>query len=86
MASMICPPQEAATSVDPEEMLVDGELVNADEINADRVNVNTVSGFRTDHMPYSGFKDSGKNKEGLKYVVKHFTREKPVDFHAGKNA
>jgi lactaldehyde dehydrogenase len=58
----------------------------ANEIDAGGVNINTVSGFRTDHMPYGGFKDSGKGKEGIKYAVKHFTREKLVGFHAGKNA
>lgn len=58
----------------------------ADEIDAGGVNINTVSGFRTDHMPYGGFKDSGKGKEGIKYAVEHFTREKLVGFHAGTNA
>jgi len=36
----------------------------ADEIDAGGVNINTVSGFRTDHMPYGGFKDLGVGKEG----------------------
>ena len=58
----------------------------ADRIDAGGVNVNTVSGFRTDHMPYGGFKDSGTGKEGVKYAAKHFSREKLVGFHAGKNA
>ncbi|PSP90178.1 lactaldehyde dehydrogenase [Halobacteriales archaeon QS_4_66_20] len=58
----------------------------ADRIDAGGVNVNTVSGFRTDHMPYGGFKDSGKGKEGIKYAVEHFSRTKLVGFHAGKNA
>jgi len=55
----------------------------ADEIDAGGVNVNTVSGFRTDHMPYGGFKDSGVGKEGIKYAVEHFSREKLVGFHRG---
>ncbi len=58
----------------------------ADRIDAGGVNVNTVSGFRTDHMPYGGFKNSGKGKEGIKYAVEHFSREKLVGFHAGKGA
>ena len=57
----------------------------ADEINAGGVNINTVSGFRTDHMPYGGFKDSGVGKEGIKYAVEHFSREKLVGFHQGFN-
>ena len=55
----------------------------ADAIDAGGVNVNTVSGFRADHMPYGGFKDSGVGKEGIKYAVEHFSREKLVGFHRG---
>jgi lactaldehyde dehydrogenase len=55
----------------------------ADEIDAGGVNVNTVSGFRADHMPYGGFKDSGVGKEGIKYAAEHFSREKLVGFHDG---
>ncbi len=58
----------------------------ADEIDAGGVNVNTVSGFRADHMPYGGFKDSGVGKEGIKYALDHFSREKLVGFHQGFNA
>ncbi len=55
----------------------------ADAIDAGGVNVNTVSGFRADHMPYGGFKDSGVGKEGIKYALEHFSREKLVGFHSG---
>jgi lactaldehyde dehydrogenase len=55
----------------------------ADEIDAGGVNINTVSGFRADHMPYGGFKDSGVGKEGIKYAVEHFSRTKLVGFHRG---
>jgi lactaldehyde dehydrogenase len=57
----------------------------ADEIDAGGVNVNTVSGFRADHMPYGGFKDSGVGKEGIKYAVEEFSRAKLVGFHEGFN-
>ncbi|WP_254547111.1 aldehyde dehydrogenase family protein [Halomarina pelagica] len=57
----------------------------ADEIEAGGVNVNTVSGFRADHMPYGGFKDSGVGKEGIKYACEHFSRTKLVGFHQGFN-
>ena len=57
----------------------------ADRIDAGGVNINTVSGFRTDHMPYGGFKDSGKGKEGIKYATEHFSRQKLVGFHPGIN-
>jgi lactaldehyde dehydrogenase len=55
----------------------------ADDIDAGGVNVNTVSGFRADHMPYGGFKDSGVGKEGIKYAAEEFSREKLVGFHDG---
>lgn len=55
----------------------------ADAIDAGGVNINTVSGFRADHMPYGGFKDSGVGKEGIKYALEHFSREKLVGFHQG---
>jgi len=58
----------------------------ADEIDAGGVNINTVSGFRADHMPYGGFKDSGVGKEGIKYAAEHFSRQKLVGFHEGFNA
>lgn len=58
----------------------------ADEIEAGGVNINTVSGFRADHMPYGGFKDSGVGKEGIKYAVEHFSKAKLVGFHEGFNA
>jgi lactaldehyde dehydrogenase len=58
----------------------------ADELEAGGVNVNTVSGFRADHMPYGGFKDSGVGKEGIKYACEHFSKEKLVGFHQGFNA
>jgi acyl-CoA reductase-like NAD-dependent aldehyde dehydrogenase len=55
----------------------------ADEIDASGANVNTVNGFRTDHMPYGGFKDSGVGKEGIKYADEYFSRQKLVGFHQG---
>jgi acyl-CoA reductase-like NAD-dependent aldehyde dehydrogenase len=32
-----------------------------------RVLVNITPAFRADHMPYSGVKDSGQGREGVKY-------------------
>lgn len=55
----------------------------ADSIDAGSVNINTVSGFRTDHMPYGGFKDSGKGREGIKYATRELSREKLIGFHQG---
>ncbi|MEN6592138.1 MAG: aldehyde dehydrogenase family protein, partial [Methanobacterium sp.] len=38
------------------------------------------STFRTDNMPFGGFKMSGLGKEGVKYAVEDMTRVKLVIF------
>jgi len=35
--------------------------------------INDVSGFRVDHMPYGGVKDSGRGREGLRYAIEEMT-------------
>ena len=42
----------------------------AQKIEAGTVFVNKQSTFRTDNMPFGGFKNSGVGKEGIKYAVK----------------
>jgi lactaldehyde dehydrogenase len=46
------------------------------EIEAGSVMVNKQSTFRTDNMPFGGFKMSGMGKEGVKYAVEDMTRTK----------
>lgn len=46
------------------------------EIEAGSVMVNKQSTFRTDNMPFGGFKMSGMGKEGVKYAVEDMTRIK----------
>ena len=35
--------------------------------------VNDVSGFRVDHMPYGGVKQSGLGREGIRYAIEEMT-------------
>jgi len=35
------------------------------------VMINDIPGFRVDHMPYGGIKDSGFGREGVKYSIHH---------------
>ena len=35
--------------------------------------MNNIPGFRIDHMPYGGIKDSGMGREGLKYAMEEMT-------------
>jgi acyl-CoA reductase-like NAD-dependent aldehyde dehydrogenase len=35
--------------------------------------VNDISGFRVDHMPYGGVKESGHGREGVRYAIEEMT-------------
>ena len=48
------------------------------EIEAGTVFVNKQSTFRTDNMPFGGFKNSGVGKEGIKYAVREMTKTKLI--------
>jgi lactaldehyde dehydrogenase len=50
----------------------------ADGIEAGSVFINKQSTFRTDNMPFGGFKLSGIGKEGVKYAVEDMTRTKLI--------
>lgn len=50
----------------------------AQEIEAGTVFVNKQSTFRTDNMPFGGFKNSGVGKEGMKYAVEEMTKTKLI--------
>ncbi|WP_298522590.1 lactaldehyde dehydrogenase [uncultured Methanobrevibacter sp.] len=50
----------------------------ANEIEAGTVFVNKQSTFRTDNMPFGGFKSSGVGKEGIKYAVEEMTKTKLI--------
>ncbi len=47
-------------------------------IEAGSVLINKQPTFRTDNMPFGGFKKSGVGKEGVKYAVEDMTRSKLV--------
>ena len=50
----------------------------ANKIEAGTVFVNKQSTFRTDNMPFGGFKNSGVGKEGIKYAVEEMTKTKLI--------
>ncbi len=50
-------------------------------IESGSVFVNKASTFRTDNMPFGGFKNSGIGKEGIKYAVEDMTRTKLIGFN-----
>ncbi|MCC7553575.1 MAG: aldehyde dehydrogenase family protein [Methanobacteriaceae archaeon] len=50
----------------------------ANEIETGSVFINKQSTFRTDNMPFGGFKDSGIGKEGVKYAVEDMCKTKLI--------
>ena len=48
------------------------------KIEAGTVFINKQSTFRTDNMPFGGFKNSGVGKEGIKYAVLDMTKTKLI--------
>lgn len=42
-------------------------------LNCGSVLVNAAPGFRMDHMPYGGVKDSGEELEGIRFAIEAFT-------------
>ncbi|PIK15179.1 aldehyde dehydrogenase family protein [Halobacteriovorax sp. JY17] len=50
------------------------------EIEVGGVIVNSIPGFRVDHMPYGGVKDSGLGREGIKYAIADMTEERLLVF------
>lgn len=51
------------------------------QIESGSVFVNKASTFRTDNMPFGGFKNSGVGKEGIKYAVESMCRTKLIGFN-----
>jgi glyceraldehyde-3-phosphate dehydrogenase (NADP+) len=47
-----------------------------EEIEAGGVVVNDVPTYRADHMPYGGVKDSGMQREGVRYAIEDMTESK----------
>ena len=44
-----------------------------EELEVGGVMINNIPGFRIDHMPYGGVKDSGLGREGLRYAMEEMT-------------
>ena len=43
------------------------------QLKSGSVLINSAPGFRMDHMPYGGIKDSGEGLEGIRYTIDEFT-------------
>lgn len=50
------------------------------ELEVGAVIMNGVPGFRIDHMPYGGVKDSGLGREGPRYVIEEMTEPRLLVF------
>jgi lactaldehyde dehydrogenase len=59
---------------------IENALKAARTIEAGSVIINRQPTFRTDNMPFGGFKMSGMGKEGVKYAVDEMTKTKLVIF------
>ncbi len=59
---------------------IENALKAARVIEAGSVIINRQSTFRTDNMPFGGFKMSGMGKEGVKYAVDDMTKTKLIVF------
>jgi len=57
-------------------------LKAAEILEAGSVLINKQSTYRTDNMPFGGFKMSGMGKEGVKYAVEDMTKTKLVVINA----
>lgn len=49
-----------------------------EELEVGGVIMNSIPGFRIDHMPYGGVKDSGLGREGIKYAMEEMTEGKLI--------
>jgi glyceraldehyde-3-phosphate dehydrogenase (NADP+) len=49
-------------------------------LNVGAVIMNNVPGFRLDHMPYGGVKDSGLGREGVRYAIEEMTEPRLLVF------
>jgi lactaldehyde dehydrogenase len=59
---------------------IETALKAAKVIEAGSVIINRQPTFRTDNMPFGGFKNSGMGKEGIKYAVDDMTQTKLIVF------
>ncbi len=59
---------------------IETALKAAKVIEAGSVIINRQPTFRTDNMPFGGFKNSGMGKEGIKYAVDDMTKSKLIVF------
>lgn len=59
---------------------IEKALKAAQSLEAGSIIINRQSTFRTDNMPFGGFKSSGMGKEGVKYAVEDMVKTKLIVF------
>ena len=56
-----------------------------DDLDVGAILFNEIPGFRVDHMPYGGVKDSGLGREGIRFAMEEFSERKTIIKRRNKN-
>ncbi|MFZ4451266.1 aldehyde dehydrogenase family protein [Salibacterium aidingense] len=60
---------------------LDFAMKASNEMEVGGLIINDTPGYRVDHMPYGGVKQSGNGKEGPKYAIQEMTEERLIVFN-----
>jgi acyl-CoA reductase-like NAD-dependent aldehyde dehydrogenase len=62
---------------------IDRVLTAIGQLDFGGVIINDMPGFRVDHMPYGGNKQSGLGREGVRFAIEEMTNIQTVAIHRG---
>ena len=57
---------------------INNAIKAAKELDVGAVIINDGPGFRAEHLPFGGVKDSGCGREGIKYAIQDMTKIKTI--------